>query len=51
MIIDDKAFLTCKEGFKNVRTIKDGIDFVTIFRLSARNIGCVDTIIMISFPL
>lgn len=51
MIIDDKSFLTCKEGFKNVHTIKDGIDFVTIFRLSARNIGNVDTFDMISFPL
>lgn len=51
MIIDDKAFLTCKEGFEIVRTIKDGIDFVTIFRLSARNIGNVDTIVMIRFPL
>lgn len=47
MIIDDKAFLLARRALN----IKDGIDFVTIFRLSARNIGNVDTIVMIRFPL
>lgn len=46
-----RLFLLARRALKMyMYTIKDGIDFVTIFRFSARNIGNVDTIVMISFP-